>query len=482
MIATTGKVLRDAYARPSSFITTLAVAITVILIAIILTNYSLLKFTIASGLFDTNAKIRILAANFGSFRANISILEQIIIVISAILIGMNIRVLAHYIKESLLHAGADVVDAGVMTTPMFYFCMNHLKANGGIMITASHNPAEYNGFKIFSGQNDPIAMGFGLEEFRDRALEPEEIMDVGERGTYRITSLLSEYVSFLKKKVSFSGAPMRVVVDAGGGSAALVLPELLHALGVSYTPLFFEVDGSFSRHSPNPHDRRSQAHIKKELASGEYQLGVIFDGDADRAIFFDETGEEVRPDFILALLADEALKKKKGGSFVAELTTSKAVREYIANRGGKVALCRVGRTYMRDRMKQTDSRIGAEISGHFYFKDFYYWDAAILAFLRVVELISSRGVAISALARPLAAYMSSGQVSVEVSSKEVEAYYRGQGEHSRLDGITVEFDHWWFNIRPSNTENMVRYMLEADSEKILEEKKQELEKVIARAN
>ena len=150
--------------------------------------------------------------------------------------------LAHYIKESLLHAGADVVDAGVMTTPMFYFCMNHLKANGGIMITASHNPAEYNGFKIFSGQNDPIAMGFGLEEFRDRALEPEEIMDVGERGTYRITSLLSEYVSFLKKKVSFSGAPMRVVVDAGGGSAALVLPELLHALGVSYTPLFFEVD------------------------------------------------------------------------------------------------------------------------------------------------------------------------------------------------------------------------------------------------
>jgi len=395
--------------------------------------------------------------------------------------------LAHYIKESLLHAGADVVDAGVMTTPMFYFCMNHLKANGGIMITASHNPAEYNGFKIFSGQNDPIAMGFGLEEFRDRALEPEEIMDVGERGTYRITSLLSEYVSFLKKKVSFSGAPMRVVVDAGGGSAALVLPELLHALGVSYTPLFFEVDGSFSRHSPNPHDRRSQAHIKKELASGEYQLGVIFDGDADRAIFFDETGEEVRPDFILALLADEALKKKKGGSFVAELTTSKAVREYIANRGGKVALCRVGRTYMRDRMKQTDSRIGAEISGHFYFKDFYYWDAAILAFLRVVELISSRGVAISALARPLAAYMSSGQVSVEVSSKddvmrEVEAYYRGQGAHSRLDGITVEFDHWWFNIRPSNTENMVRYMLEADSEKILEEKKQELEKVIARAN
>lgn len=399
-----------------------------------------------------------------------------------LLVGSDVRTSSPVLKKALIEGivtqGSSVVDVGVVTTPLFYFALGHSKNDGGVMVTASHNPSEYNGFKIRGHKLETVSEDSGLRTIQklsgERSLvEGRTLGDISEGKGW-----LDRYVSHLAGKVKIGKA--RIVVDAGGGSTALVLPKLLsHFPGVLYKPLFFTPDGSFSVHDPNPLKPESQDFIKEELKEGSFDFGVLFDGDGDRAVFFDEFGNEVRADFILALLAGELLKKHKHAWIVLELTSSQAVEEHIRSLGGKVVRAKVGFVNMTKMMQKKKAIVGGEISGHFFFRDFGYSESSMYAFLNALEIVSKTPKKLSHLVRPLQKYFSGYQLNFEVRDKAkviraVVKRYGKEGKISRLDGVTIKTPEWWFNVRQSNTEPLVRLTMEAKTKDIFDAKQKEL--------
>ncbi len=383
--------------------------------------------------------------------------------------------------QGILDAGCDVEDVGLGTTPFFYFLMRRLKPDGGIMVTASHNPAEYNGMKIRGRGGAPISLGSGLEKiraiaFRRAALKRKEKGKMLDAGDYR-----DEYLSFLAKGVSIGR--IRTVIDAAGGSTAYFLPRLLNNFPeVIYKPLFFEPDGSFSRHSPNPLLNEAQKFIKQELASEGFRFGALFDGDGDRVFFFDEKGSLVRPDHIFGILAEDILKRIPRSTFVMTITTSKGVREHLEKKGARIVLSRVGYTFVRPAMRKTGAALATELSGHFFFKELEGDESGLFCWLRIASLLSHTPRPLSSLTLPLKTYISSDEINFSVRDKkavalQIRKFYR-KGKISQLDGITVEFQDWWFNLRPSNTEPFVRLVLEARTEELFREKLNEVENIL----
>ena len=388
--------------------------------------------------------------------------------------------LKNALVEGVLSQGGDAVDAGVGTTPYFYFLMHTKDFDGGVMVTASHNPAEYNGFKIRAIYGKAVSSGKGLEEVKKLVLKNK----FPERSPGKILQMAdfkNEYLNHLSRGISIN--KIRAVVDASGGSTAYFLPELLNRFpGFIYKPLFFEPDGTFRKHPPNPFLEKSQQFVKTELKNGGYRFGAIFDGDGDRVFFFDEKGDFVRPEFVFALLVQRNLEKNKKNSFAMTVNTSRAVREYIAKLGGRVKISRVGYAFMQDVMKRAGAPLGVEISGHFYFKEMFFDDSGILAFLKLADFMSLSGRSLSKLVETFKNYESSGELNFSVKDKKralarVGKYYKN-AKKSHLDGLTVEFPDWWFNIRPSNTEALVRLVVEAKNKELLEEKIKELKGLI----
>lgn len=407
-----------------------------------------------------------------------------------VLICRDVRLSSPSLKEAVsrgvILAGSNVLDVGIGTTPFFYFLMHLLKPDVGFMITASHNPAEYNGIKIRNHLGHPVSLDAGLAEIRELALD-QKFPPAARTGTISQPDkdLAKAYIDFLVKQVGTS-VQSRVVVDAGGGATTFFLPDLLNRFPkILYKPLFFEPDGSFAKHPPNPLEPTSQKYPARELKNGDFQFGVIFDADGDRAVFLDEAGQFVRSEFILAVLAEEELKKNPGAVFVLPVNTSKAAREYIAEHGGKVKLSKIGTANIPNAMRRTRANLAGETSGHFYFKEFFHNDSAFLAFLRVAKLLSSRdGLPLSALTRPLASRYFTHEANFRVADphtilRNVENFYQNlSGTISQLDGTTVEFEDWWFNLRPSNTEPLVRLIIEAKAEGLMKEKRQEIEALL----
>lgn len=409
----------------------------------------------------------------------------------AIIICRDVRTssnsLAKAITKGIWAAGADVLDAGIGTTPYFYFLMHAAKSSGGIMVTASHNPPEYNGFKLCDSTGRAVGMGFGLEKVRQIAFRiskkrlPQRIGAAAPLGDFR-----GQYVQFLTNDASVE--KMRIAVDAAGGATTHILPALFNQLpGVLYKPLFFEPDGSFARHPPNPLLPDAQKYIIKELQSGIYRFGVIFDGDGDRALFFDERGVFVPSEYILGLFAMEELGKKKKIKIVFPVNTSRGVREWLQEHGGAIFLSRIGHSFINLELTKKKARFAAEPSGHFHFQDFYYHDSAMLALVRLMDFLSKNRAPLSHLVKPFQRYISSGEVNFQISDPDaafariLEKYKKEAGvKISTLDGITIEFSDWWCNIRPSNTEPMVRMVAEARTEELLEEKRRELEELLLR--
>ncbi|HET7567829.1 MAG TPA: phosphomannomutase/phosphoglucomutase, partial [Gaiellaceae bacterium] len=352
--------------------------------------------------------------------------------------------------------------------------------DGGVMVTASHNPKEYTGMKIVRRGALPVGGESGLLEVRDRALAGPGA-DAGAAGEIHAYDVWPEYVERVLSFVDVSAVrPLRVVVDAANGMAGTMLPPILERLPVEAIRCFFEPDGSFPNHEPNPLLPENREFIVRRTLEEGADLGVAFDGDADRCFFVDDAGDFVPGDFATALLAEAVLEKEPGAKVIYDVRASWAVPETIERAGGVALVNRVGHAFIKHRMRKEDAAFGGEVSGHYYFREFSQADSGVVPFLLMLELVSKRGRKLSELLAPLRErHFITGEINTPVADvalklQELKERYAPEGRVSHLDGISVEADDWHFNVRPSNTEPLLRLNLEARSRELMERKRDEV--------
>jgi phosphomannomutase len=404
-----------------------------------------------------------------------------------IAVGRDMRTMspsmAAAVTEGASEAGCDVVDIGMVGTEMTYFAVDHLGLDGGIMVTASHNPKEYTGMKIVRRGALPVGGDSGLFDVRDRALTGS--VPAKERGTVMQEGV---YPAFVERVLSLvdvpSIRPLRVVIDAANGMAGAMLPPILERLPLDTVRCFFEPDGTFPNHEPNPLLPENREFIVGKTLEEHADLGVAYDGDADRCFFVDDTGEFVPGDFVTALFAESILEKEPGGKVIYDVRASWAVPETIERAGGVPLLNRVGHAFFKERMRRDGAVFGGEVSAHYYFRDFSQADSGTVPFLLMVELLSKREQKLSQLLRPYRErYFLTGELNtpvkdVAVKLQELKERFGPEGTVSHLDGISVDAADWHMNVRPSNTEPLLRLNLEARSEELMERKRDEVLGVI----
>ncbi len=384
----------------------------------------------------------------------------------------------------LTSAGLDVLDIGLATTPMNYFATGHLGAAGGIQVTASHNAAEYNGLKFSLAGAVPVSGDHGIPIIERHALG-EEPAPAATPGRVEARSIETEYaehvLSFLDRSFEATGSPkLRLAADAANGMGTIYRP-LLEACGVELLPLYFELDGTFPNHEANPLLPENLRDLSDLVVQQKADLGVSFDGDGDRAAFVDERGEPIGSDLITALIAGQMLQRESGGAVIHDIRSSRAVSEYIREHGGTPLPERVGHSFVKATMRRTGAIFGGELAGHYYFRQNYCADSSILAVVAVLNLLRRSGKRFSEVTAPLRRYAKSSEINFEVEDKEgtmeaLVARYAGEqgGTLDRLDGIRIDFDDWWFNVRPSNTEPLLRLVLEASTPEQLAARQTEL--------
>jgi phosphomannomutase len=382
--------------------------------------------------------------------------------------------------EGAADGGANVRDLGLVGTEMVYYAVGELGLDGGICVTASHNPKEYTGMKIVRRGALPVGGDSGLLEVRDRALAGFGV--VGTRGEVRQEDV---WPGFVERCLSFvdagSIAPLRVVIDAANGMAGAMLPPILERLPVDAVRCYFDPDGTFPNHEPNPLLPENRRFIVGKTREEGAALGVAYDGDADRCFFVDDTGEFVPGDFVTALLAEVMLAKEPGTKVIYDVRASWAVPRAIEAAGGIPLVNRVGHAYIKHRMREEGALFAGEVSAHYYFRDFSQADTGVVPFLLMLELISRRGLELSEILAPFRErYLLTGELNTPVADvplklQELEERYAAEGGRiSHLDGLSVDFDDWHFNVRPSNTEPLLRLNLEALSEELMQEKRGEV--------
>jgi phosphomannomutase len=385
--------------------------------------------------------------------------------------------------EGAADAGADVLDIGMVGTEMLYFAVGELGLEGGICVTASHNPKDYTGMKIVRRGALPVGGDSGLLDVRDRALA-----GFGERERRGDVRDENVWPGFRERVLSFVDAdsisPLRVVIDAANGMAGAMLPPVLERLPVDAVRCFFEPDGSFPNHEPNPLLPENREFIVARTLEEGAHLGVAFDGDGDRCFFVDDTGEFVPGDFVTALLAEAILAKEPGEGVIYDVRASWAVPETIERAGGSPLVNRVGHAYIKHRMRKENAVFAGEVSGHYYFRDFFQADSGVVPFLLMLELISRKGRKLSEILAPYRKrYFLTGELNtpvrdVPLTLQQLKEHFGRQGRVSHLDGISVEAEDWRFNVRPSNTEPLLRLNLEARSRELMERKRDEALAVI----
>ncbi len=407
-----------------------------------------------------------------------------------IAVGRDMRVsspaMAAAVIDGAADGGADVLDIGLVGTEMVYHAVAELDLEGGICVTASHNPKEYTGMKIVRRGALPVGGESGLLEVRDRALELvlEQHKPSPRRGEVRQEDI---WPGFVEKVLSFVDVakirPLRVVIDAANGMAGAMLPPVLDRLPIEAVRCYFEPDGTFPNHEPNPLLPENREFITARTLEEGADLGVAYDGDADRCFFVDDTGEFVPGDFVTALLAESILAKEGAGKVIYDVRASWAVPETIERAGGTPLVNRVGHAYIKHRMRKEDAVFGGEVSAHYYFRDFSQADSGVVPFLLLLELISTRGQKLSELLAPYRErFFLTGEINTPVADvplklQEIKERY-ADGRLSHLDGISVDYDDWHFNVRPSNTEPLLRLNLEARSQELMEQRRDELLELI----
>jgi len=386
--------------------------------------------------------------------------------------------LADALIDGLVTAGLDVVDIGLATTPMNYYAIGRLRAAGGVQVTASHNPAQYNGLKFSKHEARPVSGDHGIP-LLERLVGSGELPMASRRGSVRAADVFGDYRrhirSFLRRPAH--ARKLRVVVDAANGMATTDLP-IFESMGLELVPLYFELDGSFPNHEANPLKLENLRDLQAKVVECGADLGVSCDGDFDRAAFVDEKGNPIGSDLSTALIAGELLAREPGFHVLYDLRSSRAVPEYIREKGGRPVRERVGHSFMKATLRAKNGLFGGELAGHYYFRDNFYADCAILAMVEVLNLLWESGKPMSELVAPLERYAKSPETNFEVEDKlgtmkRLEADY-SDGKVDWLDGITVEYDDWWFNVRASNTEPLLRLVCEARTPEMLEARMAEL--------
>ena len=376
--------------------------------------------------------------------------------------------------EGAASQGADVVEAGLASTDLLYFGAGYLDVPGA-MFTASHNPARYNGIKLCRAGAAPVGQDSGLADIRRLAegyLADGLPAHDGKPGTVSSRDLLTEYADYLTKLVDLSGSRrLKVVVDAGNGMAGLTVPKVFEGLPLELTPLYFELDGSFPNHEANPLVPENLRDLQAKVRESSADIGLAFDGDADRCFVVDERGEPVPPSVVTALVAVRELDRHPGSTIIYNLITSHAVPEIVREHGGVPVRSRVGHSFIKATMAQTGAVFGGEHSAHYYFRDFWRADTGMLAALHVLAALGCQDQPLSELLAAYSRYAASGEINTTVpdgAAKLVEieqAYADAPGVTlDHLDGLTVESQGWWFNLRPSNTEPLLRLNVEAADE------------------
>ena len=408
-----------------------------------------------------------------------------VVAATTVVVGHDMRpsspMLADAFATGAAHAGADVVNIGLASTDGLYFASGHL-GHPGAMFTASHNPAQYNGIKLCRAGATPVGLESGLAEIRDRVLAAPA-PDAPRPGTITHVDVLDKYVAHLLSLAPVAGRRLTVVVDAGNGMAGHTAPAVFDALGseqAEVVPMYFELDGTFPNHEANPIEPENLRDLQARVVAEGADIGLAFDGDADRCFVVDEQGRAVSPSTLTALIAARELRRVPGANVIHNLITSRAVPEIVGELGGTPVRTRVGHSYIKATMAETDAVFGGEHSGHFYFRDFWRADSGMLAALHTLAALAATDRPLSEVAAEYERYVVSGEINSTVDDQaaivaELEATYAVDGRAvDHLDGLTVTTDDWWFNVRPSNTEPLLRLNVEGKDTATMERVRDEV--------
>jgi phosphomannomutase len=382
--------------------------------------------------------------------------------------------------KGITDQGVNVIDCGLTTTDELYFIVGYYNYPAGIMITASHNPKQYNGIKFCRAQAYPISLDTGLADIRDLAIQgnfPETAL----KGSVTHRDASGDYIKHALSYIDVSKIrPLKVVVDASNGMAGMVMPLVFEHLPAHLYPLYFELDGTFPNHSPSPIEPENLVALQKKVLEVGADFGAAFDGDADRMFPVDERGNIVDGSMVMLLVSNSILRKYPGSTILYNLILSKSVPALIERDGGKAIRTRVGHSYIKAEMRKDNAIFGGEHSGHFYFRDNWYADSGLIAFLLILELISIENKPLSELIKPLDTWVRSGEINTRVNDvggklKAVEEHFSKNAlSVDHLDGVTVDYGDWWFNVRPSNTEPLLRLNVEAKTRPLMEQKRDEV--------
>ncbi len=404
-----------------------------------------------------------------------------------VLVGRDVRTssdeIFEHLAQGIIDSGANVYNIGISTTPMVYYITAKHRFAASVQITASHNSREYNGMKISKFNALPVGFDTGLNKLLEM-IQTREIVIADKKGKIVDYKVKDEYVEFLKTYTQ-DYSNLKIAVDCSNGMAGFLIKKFL---GKKPIYLYDDMDGTFPNHEPNPLIEENVEDLKKAVLENACDIGVIFDGDADRVMFVDEKGKFISPDLIIGLMGHYFLEKEKG-AVLEDIRTSKAVKEYVENLGGKMHTWRVGRAYASPKLRDIKGIYGGELAGHYYFRDFFYSDSGIMAALIVLNLLSKfkdEGKSMSELISGISKYANSGEINFKIEQKleameALKDYFVAEEEPMEImdfDGYRLEFKNWWFNVRPSNTEPYLRFLAEADNEDILKQKIEEVKTII----
>ena len=399
-------------------------------------------------------------------------------------VGRDMRIHSGKISQALIEGmnstGTNVIDIGMIDTPQMYFAINYLGTCGGVQVTASHNPATYNGFKISGIAAKPIGADTGLKDIEHIAMALPHTKAAG-TGAVEKYDLTDEYKNHVLKFLRPNNRKLKIAVDASNGMAGKIIPAVFGDLPIQIVPMNFELTGKF-KHEPNPLVEKNLADVKRAVKIDKCDFGICLDGDADRLMMVDENSDTISCDLMTALIVPYFLKANPRATVVYDLRSSWVVMEEIIKNGGTPRRERVGHSFMKKAMRDARAVFGGELSGHFYYRDNYCADSASITLVHVLNIVSEADVPISDLIRPLRRYHHSGEINFRVQDKqakmdELERRY-STGKIDHLDGVTVQYKSWWFNCRPSNTEPFLRLNVEAKSRELLDEKLADIEELL----
>lgn len=370
-----------------------------------------------------------------------------------------------FLKRGIMSQGANIIDIGFSTTPLFYFSVAQFNYDGGIIVTASHNPPQYNGFKVVGPKAEAISEDSGLKEIKEIIVK--DALNNKELGKEERKNFLNEYVSFNRFKEDFSN--FKVVVDTANSVSGMVIPEMLKNVNVVH--IFKELDGKFPNHEPNPLKLENIKDLKQKVVEEKANLGIAFDGDGDRISFVDEMGQSISCDLVLALMSSLILKQRPKSKILYDIRSSNIVRETIEGLGGIAVPSRIGHSVIKEKMKQEDIVFGGEYTGHFFYKDYYFIESPFFVLFSILKTLEQEKKTMSQLIRPYNKYFHSGEINFEVENKEEKIKqfkdkYK-EGIITEIDGLRVDFPDWWFLVRASNTEPLLRIIVEAKTRELM---------------